>query len=62
MAGLIPEAYAPFAQQVFAGFADLKAVTTEGDVAEAVWQAAVDGSGQFRFPAGADAVALARAA
>ena len=32
------------------------------DEAEAVWQAANDLSGQLRFPAGADAVALARAA
>jgi len=36
-------------------------VTTEADVAEAVWRAATDRSGQLRFPAGADAVALARA-
>jgi hypothetical protein len=35
-------------------------VTTESDVAEAVWRAANDASGQLRFPAGADAVALAR--
>jgi len=58
--GLIPEAYAPFAQNIFASFAHPAAVTTESDVAEAVWRAANDASGQFRFPAGADAVALAR--
>jgi hypothetical protein len=29
-------------------------------VAETVWRAAHDESGQLRFPAGADAVALAR--
>ena len=62
MHGLIPEAYAPFAQRVFAAFAQPAAVTTESDVAEAVWRAAHDTSGQLRFPAGADAVALARSA
>jgi hypothetical protein len=36
-------------------------VTTEADVAEAVYRAATDTSGQLRFPAGADAVALAQA-
>jgi len=60
MAGLIPEAYAPFAQRTFASFAQPAAVTTEADVAEAVWRAANDASGQLRFPAGADAVALAQ--
>ena len=59
MEGLVPEAYAPFAQRTFAGFALPKAVTTECDVAEAVWHAANDTSGKLRFPAGADAVALA---
>ena len=61
MDGLIPEAYAPFAQPIFAAFAKPAAVTTESDVAEAVYRAANDASGQLRFPAGADAVALARA-
>ena len=60
MAGLIPETYAPFAQPIFAAFAQPAAVTTESDVAEAVWRAANDASGQLRFPAGADAVALAQ--
>jgi NAD(P)-dependent dehydrogenase (short-subunit alcohol dehydrogenase family) len=59
--GLIPEAYAPFAQPIFAAFAKPAAVTTESDVAEAVWRAATDSSAQLRYPAGADAVALARA-
>ena len=40
-------------------FGQPAAVTTESDVAEAVWRAANDASGQLRFPAGADAVALA---
>jgi short-subunit dehydrogenase len=60
MEGLIPEAYVPFAQRTFASFAQPAAVTTESDVAEAVWRAANDVSGQFRFAAGADAVALAQ--
>jgi NAD(P)-dependent dehydrogenase (short-subunit alcohol dehydrogenase family) len=56
---LIPEAYARFAQTTLAAFAQPAAVTTESDVAEAVWRAANDESGQLRFPAGPDAVALA---
>lgn len=56
---MIPEAYAPFAQPIFAAFAQPAAVTKESDVAEAVWRAVNDESGQLRFPAGADAVALA---
>jgi short-subunit dehydrogenase len=61
MEGLIPDAYAPFAQPIFAAFAQPAAVTTASDVAEAVYRAANDASGQLRFPAGADAVALAMA-
>ena len=60
MAGLIPEAYASFAAPVFAAFAQPTAVTTEADVAEVVWRAANDFTGQLRFPAGPDAVALAK--
>jgi hypothetical protein len=61
MEGLIPEAYAPFAQRIFASLAQgAGAATTESDVAEAVYRAANDASGQLRFPAGADAVALAQ--
>jgi len=60
MQGLIPEAYAPFAQPIFAAFAKPALVTTESDVAEVVWRAANDASRQLRFPAGADAVALAQ--
>lgn len=62
MQGLLPEPYAPYAQTVFAAFTQAAAVTTEADVADAVWRAATDRSGQLRFPAGADAVALAAAA
>lgn len=59
---LIPDAYAEFAGPVFAGFAQPAAVTQESDVAEAVWAAVNDTSDRLRYPAGADAVALAKAA
>jgi NAD(P)-dependent dehydrogenase (short-subunit alcohol dehydrogenase family) len=59
---LIPEAYAAFAAPIFAAFAEPTLVTTEQDVAETVWRAVNDRSGQLSFPAGADAVALALAA
>jgi NAD(P)-dependent dehydrogenase (short-subunit alcohol dehydrogenase family) len=61
MAGSIPDVYMPFAQPIFAAFAQPTAVTTPADVAEAVWRAANDKTGQLRFPAGPDAVALAQA-
>lgn len=61
MAGLIPEEYASFAEPIYAAFAKPGPVTSELDVAEAVWRATTDGTGQLRFPAGADAVALAQA-
>jgi NAD(P)-dependent dehydrogenase (short-subunit alcohol dehydrogenase family) len=56
---LIPEPYAAFAAPIFAAFAEPGLTTRESDVAEAVWRAANDGTGQLRFPAGPDAVALA---
>jgi NAD(P)-dependent dehydrogenase (short-subunit alcohol dehydrogenase family) len=58
MAGLIPQAYASFAEPIFAAFARPEVVTTPADVAEVVWGAANDSTGQLRFPAGPDAVAL----
>jgi short-subunit dehydrogenase len=60
MEGLIPDAYAPFAERVMADFQNQTTVTHESDVAEAVWRAANDTTGQLRFPAGPDAVALAQ--
>jgi NAD(P)-dependent dehydrogenase (short-subunit alcohol dehydrogenase family) len=60
MQGLVPEAYEPFAKRIFAAYAQPAAVTTESDVAEVVWRAANDATGQLRFPAGADAMALAQ--
>jgi NAD(P)-dependent dehydrogenase (short-subunit alcohol dehydrogenase family) len=61
MAGLVPEAYAGFAQGVFASFTQNPGVTTGADVAEAVWQAVQDGSSRLRYAAGADALLLAGA-
>jgi NAD(P)-dependent dehydrogenase (short-subunit alcohol dehydrogenase family) len=60
MQGLIPEAYASFAQEIFAGLPGIKDFTMPKDVAEAIWQAAHDASGQLHFAAGADAIALVR--
>ncbi len=62
MAGLIPEAYAPFAQGVFDAFTQVERFTTGADVAQAVWDAATDGSDRLHYPAGADALSLAPAA
>jgi NAD(P)-dependent dehydrogenase (short-subunit alcohol dehydrogenase family) len=60
MQGLIPEAYAPFAQRIFAAFSQTKVVTVAADVAAVVWTAANDTSSRLRFAAGPDAVALAK--
>ena len=62
MSGLIPESYAPFAQRIFAAFAQAQLVTQASDVAAATWIAANDASSKLHFPAGPDAVALANAA
>ncbi|WP_439586781.1 SDR family oxidoreductase [Hydrogenophaga sp.] len=62
MQGLLPEAYAGYAQTIFAAFGQQSAFTRESDVAEAVWFAANDGSARLHYAAGADAVALARQA
>jgi NAD(P)-dependent dehydrogenase (short-subunit alcohol dehydrogenase family) len=62
MRGLIPEAYDGYAQRVFAMLTQVKDVTAEADVAEAVWRAATEVDSPLRLPAGADAVALARSA
>ncbi len=60
MQGLIPDAYAPFAQPIFEAFARPAAVTTERDVAEVGWHASNDTAERLRFAAGPDAVALAQ--
>jgi len=57
----IPPAYQPFVQPILATFAHQPTVfTTEANGAKAIWRAANDTTGQLRFPAGPDAVALAR--
>lgn len=62
LAALIPPAYAAFAEPIFAGFAAPALITQETDVAEAVWRAVADPSDRLRYPAGADALALAACA
>jgi NAD(P)-dependent dehydrogenase (short-subunit alcohol dehydrogenase family) len=61
MTGLFPDSYAAFTNPILAAFSGVTTVTKESDVAEAVYAAANDRSGQLRFPAGLDAVALANA-
>jgi NAD(P)-dependent dehydrogenase (short-subunit alcohol dehydrogenase family) len=61
VADLIPEAYAAYAGPIFEAFANPPLLTKESDVAEAVWLAVNDSTDRLRYPAGADAVALARA-
>jgi len=58
MKGLVPDAYAPYAQRILGGMAHAK-TTDERDVARAVWLAATDGSDRLRYAAGADAEELA---
>jgi len=55
---LLPGDYATFAQPILEGFAKPAMTTRESDVAEAIWNAVHDASGQLRFPAGPDAAAL----
>jgi NAD(P)-dependent dehydrogenase (short-subunit alcohol dehydrogenase family) len=59
---LIPTEYGGYAAEVFTGYAEPSLTTSESDVAEAIWTAVHDKSGQLRFPAGADAAALSEAA
>ncbi len=61
LAQLLPGNYADFARPILEGFAKPAMTTQESDVAEAIWAAIHDASGQLRFPAGPDAIALARA-
>jgi NAD(P)-dependent dehydrogenase (short-subunit alcohol dehydrogenase family) len=61
MQGAIPEAYAGFAERVFAGRGEGGPVTHVADVVDAVWRAATDAAAPLRLPAGADAVAAAGA-
>ncbi len=60
--GAIPEAYADFAQGVFARMRqDSALVTHADDVAQAVWRMVNDAASPLRVAAGADALALAEA-
>ena len=59
MEDVLPAPYLPFAQPILAAFAKPGLVTIAPDVAEGIWRAANDTTGQLRFPAGPDAVALA---
>lgn len=61
MAGMIPAEYQAFAAPIFEEFETPGVVTTPGDVADVVYQAATDPSDRLRYAAGADAVALAAA-
>ncbi|WP_033821129.1 SDR family oxidoreductase [Kitasatospora sp. MBT63] len=58
---LVPAPYAAWAGRAMADFTAQELFTTETDVAEAVWCAAHDTTGQLRFPAGPDALWLAQA-
>jgi NAD(P)-dependent dehydrogenase (short-subunit alcohol dehydrogenase family) len=58
MQGLIPDAYAPFAGEVFARLGQPAAMTTPDDVAQAIWDAVHDTRDRLHYPAGADALAL----
>ncbi|SDC91087.1 SDR family oxidoreductase [Rhodococcus tukisamuensis] len=58
---LVPEPYAPWAKSVMDDLTGQELYTEESDVAETVWRAVHDTTGQLRFPAGADAVRLAQA-
>jgi NAD(P)-dependent dehydrogenase (short-subunit alcohol dehydrogenase family) len=54
------EAYAPYVERVMAEFQQQTVTTAPADVASTVWRAVHDETGQLRFPAGPDAVALAQ--
>ncbi|MFG2582769.1 SDR family oxidoreductase [Streptomyces malaysiensis] len=58
---LVPEAYAAFTKKAMDDFMRQDVSTKESDVAETVWRAVYDTTGQLRFPAGPDAVALDQA-
>jgi NAD(P)-dependent dehydrogenase (short-subunit alcohol dehydrogenase family) len=58
---LVPAPYAPWAEKAVDAFMSQDLFTQESDVAETVWRAVHDTTGQLRFPAGSDAVWLAQA-
>ncbi|MFD7898509.1 SDR family oxidoreductase [Streptomyces sp. NPDC059743] len=58
---LVAAPYAPWAKKTMDGFTGQDLFTKESDVAETVWRAVHDTTGQLRFPAGPDALWLAQA-
>ncbi|MGW2771931.1 SDR family oxidoreductase [Streptomyces olivaceoviridis] len=58
---LVPAPYAAWAKKAMDSFTGQDLFTKETDVAEVVWRAVHDTTGQLRFPAGPDAVWLAQA-
>ncbi len=52
---LVPAPYAAWAKKTMDSFTGQDQFTKESDVAETVWRAAHDTTGQLRFPAGPDA-------
>ncbi|MER7922007.1 SDR family oxidoreductase [Streptomyces sp. NPDC096057] len=58
---LVPAPYATWAKKSMDSFMGQDQFTEESDVAETVWRAAHDTTGQLRFPAGPDAIWLAQA-
>ncbi|MHC3474968.1 SDR family oxidoreductase [Streptomyces sp. 7R007] len=58
---LVSEPYAAWAKKAMDSFTAQELFTEETDVAEAVWRAVHDTTGQLRFPAGPDAHWLAQA-
>ncbi|MFG2660131.1 hypothetical protein [Streptomyces sp. NPDC048425] len=61
LAELAPAPYTEFVKKTMDDFAGQELFTKESDVAETVWRAVHDTTGQLRFPAGPDAVWLAQA-
>ncbi|MET9553555.1 SDR family oxidoreductase [Streptomyces sp. NPDC006645] len=58
---LVPPPYAPFVERTMAEFTAQDVFTEESDVAETIWHAVHDTTGQLRFPSGPDALRLAEA-
>ncbi|MGW6404632.1 SDR family oxidoreductase [Streptomyces sp. NPDC055134] len=58
---MVPAPYAPWARKAMGDLTSQDVFTKESDVAETVWRAVHDTTGQLRFPAGPDAVRLAEA-
>ncbi|MDQ0786697.1 SDR family oxidoreductase [Streptomyces sp. B3I8] len=56
----VPAPYAEYAGEILENAAGQVVFTTESDVAETIWEAVHDTTGRLHFPAGPDAVWLAR--